>query len=110
MSIFKKKMPKNTNSRAYRQKMAEFLHGRAIKYCSERIDGIETIVGKAGSLTLRDGELLVFSSGDIVMRARVEELNASELLSLEGVILSAPDLEHGSKERTVIAYYTYYRK
>lgn len=110
MSIFSKKMPKNTNSKAYRIKMAEFLNGRAIKYCSERIDGVETVVGKAGSLTLRDGELLVFSSGDIVMRARVEELNASELLSLEGVILTAPDHEHGGKERTVIAYYTYYRK
>lgn len=110
VSIFKKKMPKNTNSPAYRRKMAEFLSGRSIKYCSERIDGIENVVGKSGSLTLRDGELLVFSSGDIVMRARVDELNASELLSLEGVILSAPDLEHGGKERTIIAYYTYYRK
>ncbi len=103
-------MPKNENSLAYKLKMAEFLNGRAIKYCGERIDGIETVVGKAGSLTVRDGEFLVFSSGDIVMRAKVEELHASELLSLEGVILTAPDLEHGGKERTVIAYYTYYRK
>lgn len=110
MSIFKKKMPKNTNSKAYRIKMAEFLNGRAIKYCSERIDGVENVVGKAGSLTVRNGEFLVFSSGDIVMRAKIEELNASELLSLEGVILNAPDYEHGGKERTIIAYYTYYRK
>lgn len=110
MSIFKKKMPKNTNSKAYRVKMAEFLNGRAIKYCSERIDGVENVVGKAGSLTVRNGEFLVFSSGDIVMRARIEELSASELLSLEGVILTAPDYEHGGKERTIIAYYTYYRK
>jgi len=34
----------------------------------------------------------------------------SELMSLEGVILSGPDYEQGGKERTVIAYYTYYRK
>lgn len=34
----------------------------------------------------------------------------SELMSLEGVILQGPDLARGGEERTVIAYYTYYRK
>ena len=90
--------------------MAKTLDGRPIKYCTERKDGIDLVIGRAGSLTIRDGEFLVFSSGDIVMRAKVEELKASELLSLEGVILTAPDLEHGNVERTIIAYYTYYRK
>ena len=31
-------------------------------------------------------------------------------LSKDGVVLTGPDLEHGGKERTVIAYYVYYRK
>ncbi|MBE6608342.1 MAG: hypothetical protein E7633_07285 [Ruminococcaceae bacterium] len=110
MSIFKRKLPKNENSTAYRIQMAKTLDGRAIKYCTERKDDVDLVIGRAGSLTIRDGEFLVFSSGDIVMRAKIEDLKASELLSLEGVILTAPDLEHGCAERTIIAYYTYYRK
>jgi len=43
------------------------------------------------------------------MRTNVEDMHASELLSLDGVIITAPDLEQGGKERTIIAYYKYFR-
>ncbi len=43
-------------------------------------------------------------------RCKVDELEASELLSLEGVILKGCDIEHGGEFRQVIAYYTYYIK
>ena len=36
-------------------------------------------------------------------------MDASELLSKDGVIITAPDLEHGGAVRTVIVYYVYYR-
>jgi hypothetical protein len=36
-------------------------------------------------------------------------MQASELLSLEGAIITAPDLENGGIMRTVIAYYVYFR-
>ena len=102
--------PKNENSLRFKEEMALHLAGRHIKYCTERHDDVDEIIGREGSLSLRNGEFIVFSSGDIVLRTRVEEMKASELLSLEGVIITAPDYEHGGEERTIIAYYTYYRK
>ena len=109
--FFKKRIkPKNENSRRFKEDMATHLAGRHIKYCTERRDNVDEIVGRDGCLSLRNGEFIVFSSGDIVLRTKVEEMRASELLSLEGVIITAPDYEHGGEERTIIAYYTYYRK
>ena len=53
--------------------------------------------------------MIVFASADILFRTPVDSLTASELMSLDGVILTGPDLEHGGEMRTVIAYYLYYR-
>ena len=106
--LFKKKKT-DENSPAFRIMMAEKLAGRHIKYVTERIDGNDNVIGREGSLCLRNGEFIVFASADILFRAEVTELQASELMSLDGVILTAPDLEHGGKVRTVIAYYLYYR-
>ena len=58
---------------------------------------------------MRDGELLVFASADILMRCDIEEMQAWELLSKDGVVITAPDKEHGGIERTIIVYYVYYR-
>ena len=101
---------KNENSRRFKENMATHLAGRHIKYCTERRDNVDEVIGREGCLSLRDGEFIVFSSGDIVLRTKVEEMRASELLSLDGAIITAPDYAHGGKERTIIAYYTYYRK
>jgi len=108
---FMKKLIKNNNenSKSFRIEMAKHLDKRHVKYVTERIDDTDIIIGRDGGINVRDGELMVLSSLDIVFRAKVTELKASELLSLEGVILTGPDLEHGGKERTVIAYYKYYR-
>ncbi len=105
--LFSKK--KKEDSPAYRREMAKKLSGRHIKYVTERIDGEELVIGREGSLTLRNDEFLVFASSDILFRASVDELAASELMSLDGVILTAPDLERNGQVRTVIAYYLYYR-
>ena len=98
------------NSPAFRREMAAKLHNRSIKYCSEREGDTDLVVGRAGSITVRDDEILVLSSLQVVFRGKVTETSMSELMSLEGVILSGPDYEQGGRERTVIAYYTYYRK
>ena len=103
--------------------LAAKLNGRAIKYVTERPyspeDGEESgssystpdeVIGKSGSLTVKDGELIVLSSADIVFRGKVDELSLSELMSLEGVIITGKDEEHGGKTRKIIAYYTYYLK
>lgn len=98
------------NSPAFRREMASRLHNRSIKYCSERQGDTDIVVGRAGSITVRDDELLILSSMKVVFRGRVDETSMSELMSLEGVIISGPDYERGGEYRTVIAYYTYYRK
>lgn len=105
------KRKKEREDRQVRAALIARLPGKVIKYVSERTpDGsTDTIIGKEGSLTVRDGQLLVFSSADIVFRAAIDALDASELLSLDGVILEGEDLEHGGVRRKIIAYYKYYR-
>ncbi|MCI8332496.1 MAG: hypothetical protein HFE78_06695 [Clostridiales bacterium] len=101
---------KKEDSPSYRKEKAESLSGRAIKYVTERSkDGsTDTIIGKAGSLSVRDGELIVLASQQIVFRCKTENLTASDLMSLEGVVLEGYDEVQG-QVRKIIAYYTYYR-
>ena len=104
--LFKKKRSEDPDG----WEMAEKLNGKHIKYVTERREDEDYVIGKEGALIVKGDELLVFSSADVVFRCKIDELQASELLSLEGVILKAPDIEHGGEYRNVIAYYTYYIK
>ncbi|MCI8589247.1 MAG: hypothetical protein HFE77_00805 [Clostridiales bacterium] len=101
---------KKEDSVSYRREKADALSGRAIKYVTERsADGSnDTVIGKAGSLSVRNGEFIVLSSQQIVFRCKVDKLTASDLMSLEGVILEGYD-EEQKRVRKIIAYYTYYR-
>ena len=110
MFKFLRRKKKNENSVAFRREMAAKLDGKHIQYVGERIENEEIIVGREGGLNIRNGEFLVFASGIVVFRAAIDELNASELMSGDGVILTAPDLENGGRMRSVVAYYSYYRK
>ena len=102
--FFKKK----ETSPAFRREMAKKLDGRAIKYVTERTPDGENVIGKSGALIVKGDELLVYSSADVVFRCKVDCMTASELMSLGGVIITAPDVGHGGAERTVTAYYTDY--
>ncbi len=86
------------------------LHGMAIRYVTERRDDNDDVVGRGGSLSVRDDQLLVFSSGDIIFRAPVAEVKASDLLSGDGVVIEGPDMTHGGRVRRIVAYYVYHRK
>ncbi len=101
---------KNINSKRYKRDLAEYLNGRALKCVTERVNGIEEVIGKSGAIIRKYDELLVYSSQDVLMRVRINDLQAWELMSLDGVVITAPDIEHGGEERTVIAYYSYYRE
>lgn len=107
MPFWKKK--KKEDSIAFRREMAAKIAGKHIKYVTERINNEDIVIGRQGSLCIRNGEMIVFASADILFRTPVDSLTASELMSLDGVILTGPDLEHGGEVRTVIAYYLYYR-
>ncbi len=103
---------KNENSKSFRIDMAKHLAGRAIKYCTERNmeDSSDTVIGHAGSLSIKDDEFIVLSSADIVFRCKITELRAWELMSNDGAMLTGPDLTQGGRERTIMVYYTYYIK
>ncbi len=100
---------RNPNSKRYKLDLAEHLNGMSLKCVTERINGIEEIIGKSGSITVRNGELIVYSSMDVVFRCDVMELVGSELMSLDGAILTAPDKEHGGEVRSIVAHYSYWR-
>lgn len=100
---------KNEDSKSFKRGMAKHLDSRIIKYSTERIDNTENVIGREGSISVRNDQLIVLSGGKIIMRANIDEMKASELLSLEGVIITAPDLERNGEVHTIVAYYKYYR-
>ena len=100
---------KNPESKRYRYDMATQICGHHVKYVTEKKDGVDEVIGRSGALNIRGDELLVFASSDILMRCRIEEMQAWELLSKDGVVITAPDLDRCGEERTIIVYYVYYR-
>ena len=90
---------KNIDSKRYKRDLANYLDGRSIK-----------VVGKSGAIIKKDDELLIYSSQDVLMRMKIDDLHAWELMSLEGVVITAHDIEHSGEERTVIAFYSYWRQ
>lgn len=100
---------KNPESKRYRMDMTKRICGHHVKYVTERKDDVEEVIGRSGGLNIRDDELLVFASADVLMRCKIADMQAAELLSHDGVVITAPDLEHGGAVRTIIVYYVYYR-
>ena len=101
---------KNPDSKKFRREMAYAVCGQHIKYVTEKINDVEEVIGKNGGLNIRDDEFIVYASSDVLFRCKIDDLQIWELLSKDGVVLTGPDLEHGGKERTIIAFYVYYRK
>ncbi|MBQ9112680.1 MAG: hypothetical protein IJY08_03775 [Clostridia bacterium] len=111
MGLFKKlTKSKNPDSKKFRREMAYAVSGQHIKYVTEKRDGVDEVIGRNGGLNIRNDEFIVYASSDVLFRCPVDDLQIWELLSRDGVVLTGPDLEHGGAERTVIAYYVYYRK
>ena len=101
---------KNPESKSYRRKMAAYLDRKRLKCVTVRSeDGTESVIGRGGDLLVREGEFVVFSEGKTLFRCGVTELDAWELMSLNGVVLSGPDREHDGLVRSVTAYYEYWR-
>lgn len=104
---FKKK--KLEDKVSFRRAMAEKIARHRLRYVSEREGDMDIIIGRDGGFNIRDGEFIISADNHVVFRCKVNEMQASELLSLEGAIITAPDLENGGVVRTVIAYYVYFR-
>lgn len=97
-------------SKKDRIKRANALHGQTIRYVSEMQDGVETIIGRGGNASVRDGELLIFSSNEVIFRSPCVEVLTADLLSGDGVVLRGPDAVSGSPGRTVTIYFVDYHK
>ena len=108
--IFKREGTAKPGTKKYRREMAEKICGHHIRYVTERKNDVDEVIGRDGGLNMRDGEFIVFASSEIILRTKVDELDAWELLSKDGVVLTAPDYEHGGVVRTIIVHYVYYRK
>ena len=114
MGLFKKIIEKatkskNPDSKRFKWDMAKQISGHHVKYVTEEINGTHEVIGRSGALNIRDDELLVFASADVLMRCKIEDMQAWELLSKDCVFITAPDLEHDGRMRTVIVHYVYYR-
>lgn len=101
---------KNPNSYAFRLERARSLHGQPIKYVTEHIDGNEDVIGRGGALALHGDEFIVDSSGDRIFVCGVKDLEASNLMSGDGVVIKGPNLLEGGKLRTITVHFVYYRK
>lgn len=111
MGLFKRlTKSKNPDSKKFKRDMAYAVCGQHIKYVTEKKNDVDEVIGRNGGLNIRNDEFIVYASAKVLFRCRIDELQIWELLSRDGVVLTGPDLENGGVERTVIAYYVYYRK
>lgn len=89
----------------------EKLNERKLRCVSERKNGIEEIIAREGLFIFRDGYLLIYAGGaDPIFKCLPHEAEAGELMSMEGIVITAPDHASEGELRTVIAYYKYWRE
>ena len=112
MSIFKRifGVGKNPDSFAYKLERAKELHGQAVKFVTERVDGNENIIGRGGSLAIHEDTFIVDSSGDRVFVCYIKDLEANWLMSGNGAVITGPNLLEDGKMRTMTVHFVYHRK
>lgn len=103
-------LDKKTDSYAFRLERAKSLHGQVIKYVTERRDENDDVIGRGGSLALHGEDFIVDSSGERIFMCNVRDLEASNLMSGDGVVIKGPDSLQGGKTRTITVHFVYYRK
>ncbi|MBE6700589.1 MAG: hypothetical protein E7582_01685 [Ruminococcaceae bacterium] len=96
-------------SKAYKLEMAEKFNNLIIDSATERIDNEEILIGKKGSISIKDKTFIVCCEGKTVFHGRADEINVSELMSKNGIIISGYDDER-EEDRTIVAHFSYYRK
>lgn len=104
----KEKPPKNPNSYKFKLWMADKLNGKHIKYLIERDGNEERVIGRNGFISVVGNDLVISAEDGEKFRTPIENMSAWEFMSLQGVTVTGFDVLAG-KERTVLAYYVYYR-
>lgn len=98
------------SERIANRRRAEQLHGKIIRYVTERKNEEEIVLGRRGSIAVRGEELILLSSGEILFRSDIAKTKVSYLMSGDGVILTAENLVANGREQTVTAYFVDYMK
>jgi len=73
-------------------------------------DDNDDVIGRGGSLALHGEDFIVDSSGERVFMCSVRDLEASNLMSGDGVVIKGPDSLRGGEMRTITVHFVYYRK
>ena len=112
MSFFSKLFGKSkkTTSYSYRLEQARSLHGQPVKYVTERREDNEDVIGRGGALAVHGDTFIVDSSGDRLFVCKVRDLEASNLMSGDGVVIKGPNLLEDGKLRVITVHFVYYRK
>ena len=112
MSFFKKIFGKSDSIDSYSFKLsrAKELHGQSVKYVTEHRNGNEDVIGRGGGICLKGDELIVDSSGDRLFVVDVEDMDASYLMSGDGVVIKGKNKLENGKYRTITVHFVYYRK
>ena len=100
----------NPNSFAYKLDRAKELHGQAVKYVTERIDGNDDIIGRGGALAIHEDKFIVDSSGERIFICYIKDLEVSWLMSGNGAVISGANLLEDGKQRTITVHFVYHRK
>jgi hypothetical protein len=91
--------------------MAKYLDEKKLKYVTKRDEnGIESVICRDSVILYRDGCICIYDGPDVVFRCDASSMEAGELMSLEGVVITASDLTRDGESVTVVAYYKYWRE
>ena len=102
----------NPHSSRFRHDMAEKISGYPVKYVTEKRNDNEDVIGRRGSINIKreTDEIIVSTPAETILRCDIDEMQAWILMSGDGVVITAPDKEHGDEMRTITVHYVYYRK
>ena len=109
MGILSRLFEPKPGTKAYRLMMAEKFNNLIVESVTERVNNEEILIGKSGSVSIKDKTFILCCDGKVVFHGNAEEINVSELMSRNGIIISGYDDEK-CEERTVVAHFSYYRK
>ena len=70
----------------------------------------EDVIGRGGALAVHGDTFIVDSSGERLFVCNIKDLEASNLMSGDGVVIKGPNLLENGKMRTITVHFVYYRK
>lgn len=107
MGLFSKN---KENSKKFKRQIADKVSGHRLRYVTLRDElGNEDILGKGGGISRSGDRVNIFSENGRHLTVDIYEAKIYELMSNDGAVVSGTDLETG-ENKTVVAYYVYYRK